>query len=552
MLKIYWKYIAFAIVFILVLVPSLNVPMLSDDYYYYYVIGPSLPTQIQHYMAWSGRLITNIISGYMMNWLPHYIYEGLTALALSLMIFFYASIPSAIENKKIEPHWVSIIILFIFYWIANPALGETSFWFVGAANYVWPSFFVSLYLVMLIKTKENKSILSSIGCFIIGFLGGCSNENTSIIVLALTIIYIIYNNNLKYTYPYLLGVIAGCATLIFSPGGAARSKFFVGWHQLSLIGKVDEQLFTRMPEIMKSYWVIYVLIIILALTASLLKVSNKRAIVYATIFFIAAIAANLAFVAAPYMPPRAGNGALCLTLISVAFLINAIMNDTGKLYKVVSIGFVALCGLMYFIPSYVMFTYALSRTWQQENIRKEMIMSQLDSGSKDIVIPDHYFTRLIKNGDGYPTYKHPAIKEYYKVNSFSEVPVNFDYSSLSNQRYIPAGLKLLDGLNLQGIYFYKEPFSEKKLIIYKVDNDINNAFNKSVVIFSHLEVLNEKGDALININKDTALPAINISGSWYTFSDAQDVDFDKIKKINIGMYSINPFELKSNHSLLVN
>ena len=430
MIKRHAGLMALPIVFLMILIPSLHVPMLSDDYYYYYSVGASLLAQYQHYMAWSGRIVTNMISGYMMNWLPHYVYETLTAIVFSVMLYVYACIPSLVKERKLKAHWSAVFIIFIFYWIANPSLGETSFWFVGAANYVWPNFFVSIYMVMVLKQEKKASPKYFPAMFIIGFLGGCSNENTCIVVVLLTIAYAVYHKNFRIISPYFAGLVVGASVLLFSPGGASRSAVFTWWHGLSIFGKTYDQMFNRMPEAMKSYWLVYLLIIVLAISIFMFSIIDRKKAIYAAVFFVAAVLANMAFIGAPFMPPRAYNGALCFMLISSSFLLSAIIDYANKWQKACVIAVIFMFSSVYFIPSYVLFTYSVMRTWEQEKIRQSMIKEQLGAGVKDIFIPDHYMVKLLKKSDGYPEFKQPMVKDVYKVNSFTEFPVTFDYSSI--------------------------------------------------------------------------------------------------------------------------
>lgn len=147
--------LAFIMVFLLVLIPALHTPMLSDDYYYTSIAN--LQEQFAHYREWSGRIITNMFSSYMMHYTPHALYETLTALALAATIFFISSIPNALFKNEIKPHPLSIIGLFALYWIANPSLGETTFWFVGAANYLWTTLYISLFMLTVVMQKPRIS-----------------------------------------------------------------------------------------------------------------------------------------------------------------------------------------------------------------------------------------------------------------------------------------------------------------------------------------------------------------------------------------------------------
>lgn len=85
--------LALAFVFIAVLIPSLHVPMQSDDFAYY-SLGLSLDAQLVHYMGWSGRIVTNFISSYLLNLFPHFAYETVNSLVFTLLIFFVSIMPA--------------------------------------------------------------------------------------------------------------------------------------------------------------------------------------------------------------------------------------------------------------------------------------------------------------------------------------------------------------------------------------------------------------------------------------------------------------------------
>jgi hypothetical protein len=332
----------------------------------------------------------------------------------------------------------------------------------------------------------------------------------------------------------------GASVLLLSPGGAARSGVFTSWHSLSLVEKIDEQMFNRMPEAMQTYWLAYLLIIVLAICISVFGIVSKKNVTYAAIFFVAAIMANMAFIGAPFMPPRAYNGALCFMLISASFLVHVVAREASNWQKASVLTVVFTFGLIYFIPSYIMFTNAVERTWKQETVRQLMIKQQLKENSKDISIPDHYFTRILKKTDGYPDYKQPMVKDVYKVNSFTEFPAFFDYSTLDQMPSKDAGFYLAGGSILQKIYFYKESLAGKKFIIYKINDDFNKVLSQGMAMFVHAKMKGKDG----YINIDTSNPAINIMGSWYTYSDlaGKDVDFKEIESLNIGVYQITPLQ----------
>ena len=47
-------------------------------------------------------------------------------------------------------------------------------------------------------------------------------------------------------------------------------------------------------------------------------------------------------------------------------------------------------------------------------------------------------------------------------------------------------------------------------------------------------------------NKDTVEQALFIEGYWYTYSDAKNIELDKINEIKIGIYNSKTVEIYSN------
>lgn len=147
--------ISLLVIFVLILIPAIHTPMLSDDYYYISIAN--LHEQLAHYKEWSGRILTNMFSSYMMHYTPHAVYETLTAMALALTICIIASIPNALIKRELKFNPLAALILFSLYWIANPSLGETTFWFVGAANYLWTTFYISIFILTIALHCRNQN-----------------------------------------------------------------------------------------------------------------------------------------------------------------------------------------------------------------------------------------------------------------------------------------------------------------------------------------------------------------------------------------------------------
>ncbi|RMA89636.1 MULTISPECIES: DUF6056 family protein [unclassified Enterobacter] len=534
--------IVIGVIFLLMLVPYLHTPVLSDDYYYYF--HASFREQIGHYLVWSGRVVTNIFSSYMLRYVNHDIYQALTAIALSASVYLIAAIPSALLDTKPRPSAIAIIIIFLSFWVSNPALGETFFWFVGASNYLWPIFYISLFFVILARQRKSHSVLSYAGAIFIGFLAGCSNENTCIIATILTILYALSFKRFRLSAPYLIGLVMGSSVLLFSPGASIRSSYFEDWHSLTLLEKIDQHLFERLPAALDSLWPIFLIIIFITLSFGMLKIESRVSLTCALSFFIGGILCDLAFVASPYMPERAGIGALFMFLISLSFLIYATNISSEKLYRNLIFGFVILFALTYFLPSYGLISYSFIRASKQDAIRMSMLTQQINQGKKEVVIPDFYLNRLLKKSDGFPTFKNSYMFNYFKVDKIIEEPINFDYSVIESLPKKDINARLNEGIILKSIYFYTDRLSGKNKLIYRISGDVNVYLSKGNAIFSHVTLRDNK-----TINMDTAIKAVKVKDDWYTYSDAGKLNLSEIGKINIGMYTTEPVQVISSSYL---
>ncbi|WP_408539184.1 DUF6056 family protein, partial [Salmonella enterica] len=97
-----------------------------------------------------------------------------------------------------------MIFLFFLYFIANPALGQTNFWLVGSANYLWTNMFIAIYiLISIYLSNGKKSNLILFVYAISSIFAGCSNENTSLVVVLISVAYFFIMNRNKYL---LIGV----------------------------------------------------------------------------------------------------------------------------------------------------------------------------------------------------------------------------------------------------------------------------------------------------------------------------------------------------------
>ncbi|MDI3184642.1 DUF3329 domain-containing protein [Pseudomonas paracarnis] len=522
--------LALAAVFIAVLVPSLHVPMQSDDFAYY-SLGLSLDAQLVHYMGWSGRIVTNFISSYLLNLLPHFAYETVNAFVFTLLIFFVSIMPASIDGEKSKTSALALLLIFSLYWIANPALGETSFWIVGSTNYLWTSMFVSGYFVFIFRMLGKVcGAKESFYASVLGFLAGCSNENTSVVVVLITIFMVFSEKNKRASLYGLAGSIVGAAVLILSPGNKSRSNSFVEWKSLSFLEKFDLHFYERFPAIMSSYWQVYLVFVVSILAVLFIAKPNKKQLLYAVVFFVGAILANAAFVASPYVPARAGNGALVLMLIALSFVVGGLLNSAERLKKLIYVSAVSCFILVYFVPSYYLFNSAVSNVWAQHKIKESMIFDAKSNGIKHVEVPQYYFTKLLKPSDSLASFDNNAINLYYGVEDISYFPVGFNYANIESNPKLDVDLLIASGVTMNSIYAYDEGVFGKSKLVFNVSGDVNSYFASGAAMYVH--VFMRDGTY---VNRDTASPTIKIDGSSYAFADL-GVDYRQIERIELGMY----------------
>lgn len=527
------KIIWFVIVFTIVLTPSLYVPIQSDDYSYF-LMGLSPSAHYHHYMTWSGRLITNIISTMLLSSMPHFAYEIINTIAFSLLILFIVAIPLTEKGDNKLSYAIRVAFTFTLYWIANPNLGQTSFWIVGSANYLWTNMFIAFYFVyffrILNKQHCNKAIL-----FILAFLAGASNENTGLVVVILTVFLSFYERTSAHIKSIsIVGNVLGFLLLILAPGNHVRASHFEYWNSLGFIQKIYIHFFERFPKAISEYWQVYIVMIAALLVASLSGTLRKNTIIYMTVFFIASILANAAFLGSPVLPPRALNGGLCFLLISMSFvLVDALKND-GIFERY----FIYICGafcIFYFLPSYYLFNVAMHTTTEQAQIREDIIINEKNNGIMDVKIPRFYFPKLAKSSDKFDTFHSHSMAKYYGVKSISPFPIEWDYSQINKAKNIDVNLSFYKDYKLERIYFYSESMGMKKknMTLLEFSGPIDKAAESGDKIFMHIY---KKGDKNF-INADVDVSPIAIDGRYFTARGINNVKSKDIEKIIIGIYN---------------
>ena len=320
----------------------------NDDFYFSNVksIKDIFISTYNEFLYWNGRVFTNIILRLMliMDKIIFNILNTIIFILLNYLIVWYSTYRLKIcQIFKVILFTFSIFLTIFFI----PDL-NVLFWVVGSINYIWPSmlllFTFSIFFKLIIDSLynddydiiENNNLLNIIYLyFFTSLISGNSNENSSLAILLMMFLSILYFkiNNVKYdkkinsiaiifTISYLL--------LLFSPGSQSRSRmiqettennnFFYNFifRTFSLLFRYYEQFaFINTISIFLLSFILYYILVMK---------KNKKIIikdVYLNIcVYVFSLFSNFVLIFSPLQPERAKTFAFFLLLIAVLRLIS--------------------------------------------------------------------------------------------------------------------------------------------------------------------------------------------------------------------------------------
>ena len=111
------------------------------------------------------------------------------------------------------------------------------------------------------------------------------------------------------------------------------------------------------------------------------------------------------------MPPRGQNVCVFYGLLALSFTV-AFLAESKIGKRGIALSAVTLICILYFIPSFLFISHAYRQTKVQAEIRKDIIRKEKKAGNSKVTIPDWYFTRLLKNGDKFDTFRPRNMAKY--------------------------------------------------------------------------------------------------------------------------------------------
>lgn len=539
--------IAYFIMYAITLGIALHTPIHSDDYAYA-LKGIGLDSHINHYFTWSGRVISDYISGFILFIDNHYIRAAINSLAPVLLTFCLTKIGYTTTNKKSSSGFIVVsIIIFLTYWISNTNIGQTTFWLVGSANYLWTNVILCFFLLSIFKSYFKQDNSLSIVSLLLALAAGCSNENTGFVAVAAPALFFVIRYFLKkelnYSFAlYSFSALIGYAILVLSPGNAARAKYFAYWYDKPMVDRLVEHFYSRAPEMISMLW-LPLLMISVSLLAGCLNAVEKDAlksrIICSAAFLSASLLSVAMMAAAPGYPPRSGNGTLVLMLISMSFALNQAYHGTS--IKMFFIGLAATL-FAYFAPSYYFMYKSYKSAFMQNDVRMKVIAEMKSQGKKEFMIPDFYFPKLLSAGEKFDMYHSVnTYGEYFGVSRIRKSNSTFDYSMIPESNEIIVGKIMIPekGTILESIYISKS----NDLIVLKTNNDISSGnFKQGPKVYLRITYKGETRPVYTDFwPKSTKLTEY----SW----TAKSINKGDITNIEVGTYNLSGTLHKINISL---
>lgn len=421
-------------------------PLYADDYSYSFSfmngnrinsIKDIIISQKGHYMSMNGRSIVHTIAQFFLcHEKPFFnLFNTISYIGLIIVIYFH----SYGSLKSINLKW--LVSIFLIIWIITPNFGQSYLWVTGASNYLYGILIILLYLIPFRKVNNNVEsknkltfigVLSAVLYLLVGIIAGWTNENTSVALICISILYLInYKiNKIKiklWMICSLIGNIIGFLIMLLAPGQGKRLKNAGGIGGIIVL--IKRTIFITL-NFMKYMTPIFIILIILLMYYYFYNKSKMSIINMAVdlrvgiIFFIGALSSIYSMIISPSFPERAWSGPVILFIISVGNIFSRIKFD--ERFKMEIIATISiLC--IFFSASYIEAVLNLRQTTASVNERITKIISQKENNISNVTIPtiigyskyDCYTSvgDLSDNNDEWP---NTAIARYYDIDSINK------------------------------------------------------------------------------------------------------------------------------------
>jgi hypothetical protein len=341
---------------------------------------------------------------------------------LVFLIFFLSK-----TNKGNKNDILRILLIIFLIWFFTPSFGSTILWRAGSPNYLWNLCFILTAMLPFKLDYEGSLVIKDsfwtiLGFFIVGFIAGMAQENTSAVLIPYSIFFIWFNfatrKKLKYWFFTLFaGCWIGYLVMLIAPGNIIRTNNF---SDPGIPGRL-EMVFNRFAiDLLPLFIILFVLILLKWYQRKVMH--NFGKINYLSLLFIicSIIAFSIMFFARWY-PERASFGASIIVIISICFQFNDNYFNSAKFSR-----FFSFLISLIFVISYFNAYLDLSSSYFAWLNRIKLIDQAKIHNSETIVVdkissmnshnPFFNIVDLSDETDGWPNY---FIARFYGINSIA-------------------------------------------------------------------------------------------------------------------------------------
>ncbi len=308
------------------------VPFMMDDLWYLTKLSSEMPisslsdiweSQVWHYFNWGGRSITHSILQVILL-AGERVADVLNIVATLLLAWLMCVMAG---EKKLFSFFAALGMLLGL----NANWKMSMFWQAGAANYLYITVFVLLFLYCYLREDDNNKGLPGITFWIVplGVIAGWSNENMgpAIWVISLLIILLAKKDQKKIKPWMILGNLAslvGSVLMILAPGNFVRGAR-VASNEFGTLWKLFLHCYAESKAALEYLFpTLLVLACLLVISKGILKVNITRKNI---LLLLCALLSWGAMVLSPHYPDRATFGTMVLLICVILSLIKDIVRE---------------------------------------------------------------------------------------------------------------------------------------------------------------------------------------------------------------------------------
>ena len=387
-------------------------PVYADDWVYslFYEVNPHRPlngvldlivSQYNHYMLWGGRSVAHTIAQFLLLFDP-VIQDVFNTIAFLFFVILMYKLSNVFHRKK--TNGVLLFFLVCMLWIfTDSMLFSAAIWITGAANYLWTSLILLLFIYPFFKflfsetNTFNKGKLFSFSFIILAFLSGWTNENSIFAVFFFLVCFFFLCKKMSRKIPALViystfAFIIGVFVMFLAPGNYKRLS-----GASDEVGHIPDGFFDfiifKIGDLFHTLHITYTLyltaFIILLIAAYLIlkkgKVRNDNKLVMVGLLVAMSYISAASMVGAPYISYRTifFTNVLLVIASGILFLEIFVHNKLMQVACILLTILLLLFSSYDYSKKYITLNF-VSTLWKERDV---FIEEQKSIGNKNIVFP---------------------------------------------------------------------------------------------------------------------------------------------------------------------